>query len=116
MSEKGREPDPDKVAVIDGLATPTNAKEIAKLLGHVGWYRELISDFAKIAVPITQLHKKDIRFVWTDECQKTLEELRSKLRTYPVLRPPDWEKHFHVFCDASNVAVGSGLCQSTGEK
>ena len=85
VSENRREP--DKVAVIDGLATPINAKGIAKLLRHVGWYRELIPDFAKIAVPITQLLKKDIRFVWTDDCQKAFEELRSKLSTYPVLRP-----------------------------
>ena len=58
VSEKGREPDPDKVAIIDGLATLTNAKEIAKLLGYVGWYRELISDFTKIAITITQLLKE----------------------------------------------------------
>ena len=63
MSEKGRESDPDKVAVIDGLATPLNAKAIGKLLGHVGWYRGLIPDFAKIAVPITQLLKNNIIFV-----------------------------------------------------
>ena len=50
--------------MIDGLATPINAKGIAKLLGHVGWYRELIPDFAKIAVPITHLLKKDSEFVW----------------------------------------------------
>ena len=53
MSEKRKEPDSDKVVVIDGLATPKNAKGIAKLLGHIGWYRELIPDFVKIAVPIT---------------------------------------------------------------
>ena len=33
-----------------------------------------------------------------------------------MLRPPNWDKSFHVFCDASNVAVGSALCQSMGEK
>ena len=53
VSKNGREPYPDKIAVIDGLATPKNAKGVSKLLGHVGWYRELIPDFAKIAVPIT---------------------------------------------------------------
>lgn len=31
-------------------------------------------------------------------------------------RPPDWSKHFHVFCDVSNVAVRSALCQSTLEE
>ena len=42
--------------------------------------------------------------------------MRSKLSTYPVLRPLDWEKPFHVFCDARNVVVGSVLCQSTRKK
>ena len=116
MSEKGREPDPDKIAVINGLATSTNAKGITTLLGHVGWYRKLILDFAKIVVPIIQLLKKDCRFVWKEDCQGAFEELRAKLSTYPILRPPDWRKSFHVFCDASNMAVGSALCQATGEK
>ncbi|PTQ27291.1 hypothetical protein MARPO_0207s0002 [Marchantia polymorpha] len=109
VSEKGRELDPDKIAVIEGLATPTNAKGVAKLLGHVGWYRELIPDFAKIVVPITQLLRKENRFEWTDACQEAFEELKSRLSTYPVLRPPDWSMPFHVFCDASSVAVGSAL-------
>ena len=115
VSEKGREPDPDKVAVINELSIPTNAKGITKLLEHVGWYRELIPDYAKITVPITQLIKKDCKFEWTEACERTFEELRSKLSTYPVLVPPDWVKPFHVFCDPSSVAVGSALYQATGE-
>ena len=44
---KKKNPDPNKIIVnIDGLATSKNATGIAKLLGHVGWYRELIPDFA----------------------------------------------------------------------
>ena len=113
VSDKGREPDPDKIVIIDELATPTNAKGIVKLLGHVGWYKELIPDFAKIAIPITQVLRKDCRFEWSEDCQRAFEELRLKLSTYLVLRPPDWDKPFHVFYDASNVAVGSALCQST---
>lgn len=48
--------------------------------------------------------------------QKAFKELRDKLSTYPVLRPPDWNKPFHVYCDASNVAVGSALCELTRYK
>ena len=47
---------------------------------------------------------------------RTFEELKDKLSTYPVLRPPVWNNHFHIFCNASNVAIGSALCLSTGEK
>ena len=68
VSEKGREPNLNKVAMIDGLATPTNAKGLAKLLGHIGGYKELILDFAKKMIPITRLLRKDCRFEWTVAC------------------------------------------------
>jgi hypothetical protein len=68
ISEKGRKLDPEKIEAISELATPTNTKGIAKLLGHVGWYRKLIPNFAKIAVSIIYLLKKDIRFEWTEAC------------------------------------------------
>ena len=73
-------------------------------------------NFSKIAVPITKLLKKDCKFEWTKAYQRAFEELRDKLSTYPILRPPDWVKPFHVFYNTSNVAVGSALCQSTREK
>ena len=53
VSEKRRVLDPEKVVAISELETPTNSKGISKLLGHVRWYRELIPNFSKIAVPIT---------------------------------------------------------------
>jgi hypothetical protein len=34
---------------------------------------------------------------------------------YPCLLPPNWDLPFHVYCDASEVAVGSALCQPIGE-
>lgn len=89
MSEKRREPDSKKIVVIDSLVTSTNAKGIAKLLGHVGWYRELIPEYAKIAVPITHLLRNEYKFEWTEACQRALDKLRSTLSTYPVLRPLD---------------------------
>lgn len=62
MSEKGKKPDPEKMAMIDGLPNPTNAKGVAKLLGHVGWYGEFNPNFSKTGVLITSLLGKDVRF------------------------------------------------------
>ena len=64
---------------------------------------------------ITHLLKENVKLEWTEACLKTFEELRDKLSLYPILRPSDWNKPFHVYCNASNVAVGSALCQSTEE-
>jgi len=61
------------------------------------------------------LLKKDVKFEWTEECENAFSELKAKLSTYPVLVPPNWNIHFHVFCDATAVAVGKALCQPSGE-
>lgn len=80
-------------------------------MGHVGWYRELIPDYATITLPITRLQRKDTRFDWNGHCVEAFELLKERLSSFPVLRPPRWELPFHIYCDASAVAVGSVLCQ-----
>lgn len=67
----------------------------------------------KIALPITKLLRKDNKFEWTDACQHAFDKLRGKLNTYPVMRPSRWNLSFHVFYNASMVAVGNALCQPT---
>ncbi len=115
VSKDGREPDPEKVAVIKNLAPPINVKGVERMLGHIGWYRELIPDYATRTVPITRLQRKLVKFEWTEECQTAFEWLKERLSAYPVLKPPNWEVPFHIYCDASAVAVGSALCQPTDE-
>ena len=40
------------------------------------------------------------------------DELKQKVSTYSVLKPPDWNKPFHIYCDALAVVVGSALMQT----
>ena len=93
------------INMIDILIAPNIAKRIDELLGHVGCYKKLIPDYAKIALPITKRLEKDIKFELADECQHALNELKARLSTYPVLMLSNWKFPFHVFCDASLVAV-----------
>ena len=47
VSSKGIEVDKAKVDVIEQMHTPTNVKEVRSFLGHCGFYRRFIKDFAK---------------------------------------------------------------------
>ena len=71
-----------------------------------GYYRRFIEGFSTVAKPITQLLKKDKKFVWTEACEKSFQELKRKLTTAPVLVVPDIHKSFEVYCDASRKGLG----------
>jgi len=48
---------------------PTNMTEIWSFLGLVGYYRRFIEGFSIIASPLTKLTRKEIKFVWSEECE-----------------------------------------------
>ena len=70
--------------------------EIRSFLGLAGYYRRFIEGFSKLAKPMTALLEKNAKFVWSDKCQVTFEELKKKLIAAPVLVLPDLSKKFYL--------------------
>ncbi|KAL3694004.1 hypothetical protein R1sor_007655 [Riccia sorocarpa] len=108
---RGIEVDTDKVKVIRQLEPPTNLRELRAFLGHVGYYRRFIRDYAAIASPLTKLLKKDQAYEWRKEHQNSFQKLKDALVNALVLRPPEWGKPFHVYVDTSSFATGAILSQ-----
>jgi hypothetical protein len=57
-------------------------------------------------VLMEKLLKMDIKFEWNDECQQSMDILKDKMVTTPILVFLDWSKEFHVHVDASSIALG----------
>ena len=76
VSREGTEPDPAKMEAITELKPPMDVKGIQRVLGHIGWYRSKIQDYATAALPLTNLLRKESKFEWTPECQKGFDELK----------------------------------------
>ena len=55
--------------------------------------------------------KKDAKFEWNEDCQESLDKLKNKMATVPILIFPDWKKEFHVHVNASLIALGIVLTQ-----
>ena len=85
--------------------------EIGSFLGFAGYYRRFIENFSKTAKPMTELLKKDTKFIWTEECEASFQELKKRLVTAPVLILPDQRKDYEVCCDASRRGLGAVLMQ-----
>ncbi|XP_073014640.1 uncharacterized protein [Primulina eburnea] len=76
-----------------------------------GYYRRFIADFSKIALPLTSLTRKAIKFEWTIECQQAFQTLKDKLTSAPVLVLPSGTDDFVMYTDASKQGLGAVLMQ-----
>jgi hypothetical protein len=85
--------------------------QVRSFLGLVGYYHEFILNFSKIAKPITNLLKKEEKFVWNAERDEAFQTLKKFLTTSHVLAQPDITKSFDVYCDAFGTELGCVLMQ-----
>ena len=69
LSKGGVSIDPAKIKSIMDWEAPTNQTEVRGFLGLAGYYRKFVVGFSSIARPMTQLLKKDTRFMWTEKCE-----------------------------------------------
>jgi hypothetical protein len=111
ISQAGIAVDPDKVQEVMNWKPPTTVRQIRSFLGLAGYYQRFILDFSRIAKPITELLKKEAKFVWSQKCEDAFHALRQHLTTALVLAQPDSGKPFDVYCDASGTGLGCVLMQ-----
>jgi len=67
-----------------------------------------------ISKPLTDLLKKHVVFVWTQDHEKSFNALKFALSHSPVLALPDFSKPFSIETDASGAGIGAVLMQNHG--
>jgi len=61
--------------------------------------------------PLTQLTRKNKKFVWGEEQDKSVLEVKTKLTSAPVLIIPSETEGFVIYSDASKLGLGCVLMQ-----
>ncbi|XP_040361820.1 uncharacterized protein LOC121049220 [Rosa chinensis] len=103
--------DPQKVEAVLNWERPTNVTEIRSFLGLAGYYRRFVQNFSRIAAPLTKLTRKGVRFVWSKNCERSFQELKSRLTSAPILSLPDDSGEYVIYSDASRQGLGCVLMQ-----
>ena len=111
LSTKGIHPLPSKHTAIQKIHPPTTPKQVRTFLGLVGYYRKFITNFTKIAKPLTLLTRQQVKFEWTPEHQEAFMKLKDSIIQAPILRHPNSSKGYIVYTDASGNACGAQLTQ-----
>lgn len=111
VSQEGIKPNPKTIETVLFWKQPTNVKEIQSFVGLCSYYRQYISNFSHIASSLTQLTKKNVKFIWDHSCQTAFEKLKEKLCSAPILAFPKPGLQYILDTDASDVGIGSVLSQ-----
>ena len=111
ISVEGISVDPQNIEAIMNWKPPTNVTEIRSFLGLAGYYQKFVEGFSKLAAPLTKLTRKEEKFVWSEACQQSFDELKRKLTSAPVLTLPSGQDGYPVYCDASRQGIGCLLMQ-----
>ncbi|CAI5998799.1 unnamed protein product [Closterium sp. NIES-65] len=114
VSAEGVHVDPRKIEAVKKWKVPENVKELQQFLGFTNYYNRFVPQYAKIAVPLTDLLKKDTPYKWDTPHQQAMEQLHTALTTAPVLILPDQDKDYVVDEDASDQAFGAVLMHDHG--
>src|SRR6218665_3282096 len=85
-------PRQQQVDALLNFPTPTNRKEVQSLLDLAGYYGKFLPHYADITLPLTKLLKKNTPFKWSDAADAAFLDLKSRLASRPILKPP----HYYI--------------------
>ncbi|XP_075167681.1 uncharacterized protein LOC142239801 [Haematobia irritans] len=71
--------DPCKISAIKNLKIPENVAEARSVLGSINDYSKFVNNMRTLRKPLDDL---DNNFIWTSECQKSLDDFKKILTHY----------------------------------
>ncbi|GBN76428.1 Transposon Ty3-G Gag-Pol polyprotein [Araneus ventricosus] len=116
ISADGVKTDPEKTKAVVDWPRPETVHDLRSFLGLCTYYRRFVRNFSAIARPLHELTEARSNFNWTEECEKSFNNLKQALISSPVLTYPRTDKKFISDTDASNEGIGAVLSQKIGNE
>ncbi|KAJ9539548.1 hypothetical protein OSB04_032281 [Centaurea solstitialis] len=88
VTQRGIEASPEQVKAITEIQSPRNVKEVQKLTGQVAALTRFISRSSDKCPLFYNVLRKNQGFLWTDEHEKALQELKQYMTSPPLLTKP----------------------------
>ena len=105
-----------RLEAIQKLKPPTTVKGYRSFAGMVNFLSIFCPELQKLLKPIYDLSRKGRQFIWGEEQQLGLEEIKWRLVKLPVLHLPESRGRFHLYSYTIKFATGSGLYQIQNRK
>jgi hypothetical protein len=107
ITKYGIKMDIEKVTAIKMYPAPIKLKKLATFLGMGSWYSKYVRDLAQLAAPLNALKKKNVKYKWSDHCEKSFQAIKDAISSDTLLHFPDYSHPFYVQTDASDYGLGA---------
>ena len=101
----------DGLAAIRDYPKPENVTQIRQFLGKVNFYHRFIDHCSDRMEPLHRLLRTDVKFEWSEECERAFQDLKNHLCQSPILQIYDPDKLIYLFTDASGVGLAGVMKQ-----
>ena len=107
VSQRGIEANPEKVRAIVEMSSPKIVKEVQSVTGRVAALNRFVSKAMDKCLPFFKTLKQ--AFVWTEECETALQELKHYLSNPPLLSPSKKGEDLFLYLAVSVIVVSAAL-------
>lgn len=92
---------PKHVKAVEEFERPRNAKETSRFLGLMNFLSNCIWAFAKLAIPLTRLLRKNTPFVWGNVEEEAFQAMKAAVTRAVCMYNVDLDEPVYCLCDAS---------------
>ncbi|CEF61625.1 Reverse transcriptase domain and Integrase, catalytic core domain and Zinc finger, CCHC-type domain and Peptidase A2A, retrovirus, catalytic domain and Ribonuclease H-like domain and Peptidase A2A, retrovirus RVP subgroup domain and Aspartic peptidase domain-containing protein [Strongyloides ratti] len=107
VNGEGIRPDPEKTKAISLMRKPENASELKSFLGMVIHYGKFIPKLSIIAKPLNNLTRKNAKYEFDKECERSFSILKEILSSNKILVPYSISRPVVFASDASQFGYGA---------
>ena len=111
ITDNGMRPDPDKVAAIVGMPTPTNKAGLLRFIGMATYLSQFCENLSSTLQPLRMLTKDGASFIWSDTQEQAFQRAKALITSAPTLLYYCLDKPVTLQVDASESGLGAALLQ-----
>ncbi|KAJ9565033.1 hypothetical protein OSB04_000999 [Centaurea solstitialis] len=116
VTQRGIEASPEQVKAIIEIQSPRNVKEVQKLTGRVAALTRFISRSSDKCHLFYNVLRKNQGFLWTDEHEKALQELKQYMTSPPLLTKPVEGESLQLYLAVSKNATSAVLVREEDQR
>ena len=109
VTKRGIEANPEQIKSVLNLASLTCKKDVQKLTGRITALSRFISRSSERCHNFFNILKKNTDFIWTEECEEALQEMKSYLTSALLLSKPQDGEMLFLYLAVSEHSVSAVL-------